>query len=246
MQAAHAGGAGRADLVPALKGVDGLVLGPVVLEHATDIRHIGNQPDIAHEDAALEEAVPEMEGQPFHVAAQMQPEHDQRQQMRGHYKKRDGHDQRQAQAQSQMPARKLFLLALGRGFHRTVQGLDAVDQGFQQNRKTPHKGFLEPGMAGQGKPGQPLGANDAVRTAHGKTIGIAVAHHHALHDGLTAHRGAVGRQAGQKGQQAGHKARRRGETHASGRSALTSAQTWRTFYGSGQCGRPYPGSAACR
>ena len=118
--------------------------------------------------------------------------------MRGHHKKRDGHDQGQPQAQGQMPARKLFLLALGRGFHRAVQGLDAVDQGFQQNRKAPDKRLFEPGAAGQGEPGQALGADDAVRTAHGQSIGVPVAHHHALHDGLTAHSGAVGRQAGQK------------------------------------------------
>ena len=194
MQTAHAGRRGGVHVAPGLEGMDDLVLRAMILEHAPDIGHERDGPDIAHEDQALEQAVPQMEGEPFHPAAQIQPLHEQRQQVRHDHEQAHGHGQGKQQGQHQMPALELFLGAFGLMFRGTVERLDAVDQGLDEHGKAAHERLFQPGMPCQREPGHAPGHDLAVGTAQGQRVGVTIAHHDAFKDGLSAHGGAAGRQ----------------------------------------------------
>ena len=187
------GGLGR-HRVPGFVGVDRLVLGPVVAEHPSDVREHGDAHDVADEEQKFEQPVPDVERNPVDVAAEAEPVHGDGQQVRHHDEQAHGEQERHRERDGELPALDFLSGAFGGAFGGQVQGLDPVDEGFDERGETAQEGLFEPCAAGEAEPGASFDADGAVRRADGQRIDVAVTHHDAFHDGLPADERRGGKQ----------------------------------------------------
>ena len=119
--------------------------------------------------------------------------------MRRHHEKTDSQGQRHAQRQKKAPARKLFVIRFRRNRGRTVQRPDAVDQRLDQNGKTAQERLTQHRIVRKAEPRAALHGNVAVRLAQGNRGAAAVAHPHAVQDGLAPDQRRGGKEKGQEG-----------------------------------------------
>ena len=127
-----------------------------------------------------------MERKTFDVAAEPDPVHDDREQVRHDDEQAHGEQKRHDEGKDKLPVPEFlsgpFRAALG----GKVQCLDAVDEGFYQRGETAQERFFEQLAAGEAEPRAVFDADVAVGRADGQRIDVAVAHHDAFHHGLPA------------------------------------------------------------
>ena len=167
-------------------GMDRLVFGAVIAEHPPDVREEGDAHDVADKNQKFKQPVPDVERKTFDVAAEPDPVHDDREQVRHDDEQAHGEQKRHDEGKDKLPVLEFlsgpFRAALG----GKVQCLDAVDEGFYQRGETAQERFFEQLAAGEAEPRAVFDADVAVGRADGQRIDVAVAHHDAFHHGLPA------------------------------------------------------------
>ena len=189
-------------LVPGLVTGYGLVLGPVILEHAVDLFHLRDGRHIAQEDGHLEQcfqyhlAPAAQRKQAAHTAHDHRGQH--REQQNG---KQAAYHGSSAQQNILGLGAKVFAHPLFKGrfllsrviivAHADLGGIHHVaipcDQTFDHGNGPPHQRDPGPNAVGRGR--LDLRLNGAVRLADCAADLLRPPHHDPLHQGLAAHTG---------------------------------------------------------
>ena len=188
--------------VACLVAGNGLVLGPVVLEHPVDLLHFGDAHHIGQEDAHLEHRFQHHLGPAAQRDKMVHAAHDKGGQ---HSEQQNGQQPAQNGCAGQQsvlglfaqmlpyPLFKsgLFLFGVVVIAHADLGGVHHIavthDQAFDHGNRSPHQRDLCPDAMGRRRLG--LGLDGAIRLAHGAADELGAAHHDAFHQGLPAHTG---------------------------------------------------------
>ena len=202
---------------PVLEAVDGLVLGAVVHEHALDVLHAPDEPDIEHEYRHTQKAVHDVPGQGVVVVLPHdEVRHSRRRHDEQHHTQHEPHDH--GDHHLAVPELLFFLARLGifgqrrlvvhglgrslrSGFLLALLVAEGVQRGDFQRLEAQHERLHERPAAAHERPVHPavlvlaalqvvlFHVDGAARLAHGHGPVVLAAHHHALDEGLAAHVG---------------------------------------------------------
>ncbi len=169
--------------VAVLEGVDAHVLGAVVLEHAAQVRELGDDDDVGDEDRDPDDALDEPEEEALAEPVVEQAGEEQRREEEEGDGEPEGDDERDAD----LLLAELLLLLAERLVGRHRQGAHADDERLDERHDAADDGQLEDGVADHpGDEREVVQADGLVGAAYGERPVVHAAHHDALDHGLAA------------------------------------------------------------